>query len=161
VKSKGFSHVDEAGRARMVDVSAKPRVRRTASAAGTIHLAPETVQRIRENLIRKGDVLAVARVAGITAAKRTADLIPLCHNIAIDQVEVDFTVQDHSIEIRCRAVCTDKTGIEMEALTGVAVAALTIYDMCKAVDDGMQIGEIRLLEKTKENAEGGGDAARL
>jgi cyclic pyranopterin phosphate synthase len=161
VKSRSLSHVDEAGRARMVDVSAKPRVRRTATAAGRIRLAPQTVQRIRENLIQKGDVLAVARVAGITAAKRTAELIPLCHNIAIDQVEVDFSVQDHWIDIRCRAVCTDKTGIEMEALTGVAVAALTIYDMCKAVDQSMRIGEIRLVEKTKENLEGASDAAEL
>jgi cyclic pyranopterin phosphate synthase len=151
-KSEGLSHVDEAGRARMVDVSGKPRVRRTASAAATIHLAAQTVRLIRENLIQKGDVLAVARVAGIAGAKRASELIPLCHNIAIDQVEVDFTVGETAIDIRCRAVCTDKTGIEMEALTGAAVAALTIYDMCKAVDRGMVIGELRLLEKTKEEA---------
>lgn len=136
----------------MVDVSAKPRVRRSALAEGTIHLAPQTVRRIRENLIQKGDVLAVARVAGISAAKRTSEIIPLCHNIAIDQVEVDFTVLDQAIGIRCRAVCTDKTGIEMEALTGVAVAALTIYDMCKAVDKDMRVDEIRLVKKTKSDA---------
>lgn len=146
-----LSHVDESGRARMVDVSGKPRVRRTATAAATIALAPRTVQLVRENLIQKGDVLAVARVAGIAAAKRASELIPLCHNIAIDHVEVGFTLQEAAIDIRCRAVCTDKTGIEMEVLTGAAVAALSIYDMCKAVDRGMVIGELRLLEKTKDS----------
>jgi len=155
-KASRLSHVDESGRARMVDVSGKTPVRRTASAAATIRLDPQTVRQIRENLIRKGDVLAVARVAGISAAKRTAELIPLCHNIAIDQVQVDFTVLDEAIEIRCQAVCTDKTGIEMEALTGAAVAALTIYDMCKAVDHGMLIGDLRLLEKTKADPPEGG-----
>jgi len=144
-----LSHVDEQGRARMVDVSGKARVRRTARASGTITLAPETLRLVRENLVEKGDVLAVARVAGIAAAKRTAELIPLCHNIAIDQLSVDFRFADASIQIESRAVCTDKTGIEMEALTAVSVAALTIYDMCKAVDKGMRIGEIRLVEKTK------------
>jgi cyclic pyranopterin phosphate synthase len=145
-----LSHVDDQGRARMVDVSGKGRVRRTARAAGTITMAPETLRLIRENLIEKGDVLAVARVAGISAAKRTAELIPLCHNIAIDQVGVEFRIGEDRVEIESRAVCTDKTGIEMEALTAVSVAALTIYDMCKAADKGMRIGEIRLLEKTKE-----------
>ena len=145
-----LSHVDDQGRARMVDVSAKPRVRRTARAVGRIALAAETLRLLQENLIEKGDVLAVARVAGIAAAKRTAELVPLCHNIAIDQVSVDFRFEEGGIEIESRAVCTDKTGIEMEALTAVSVAALTIYDMCKAVDRGMRIEDIRLLEKTKE-----------
>jgi cyclic pyranopterin phosphate synthase len=149
-----LTHVDEEGRARMVDVSAKERVRRTARASGRIELAPETLRLIRENLIEKGDVLAVARVAGIAAAKRTAELIPLCHNIAIDHVGVEFRLRDGWVDIESRAVCTDKTGIEMEALTAVGVAALTIYDMCKAVDKGMRIGDIRLLEKTKEPLEG-------
>jgi cyclic pyranopterin phosphate synthase len=146
----GFSHLDDSGKARMVDVSAKPRVRRTARAAGRIFLSPETVGRIRENLIEKGDVLAAARIAGIAGAKRTAQLIPLCHNIAIDWIDVQFELERDSIRITGTAVCTDRTGIEMEALTAVSVAALTIYDMCKAVDSGMSIGEVRLLEKSKE-----------
>jgi len=154
-----LSHVDEAGRARMVDVSGKPRVRRTATATATIRLAADTARLVRQNLIQKGDVLAVARVAGIAAAKRTTDFIPLCHNIAIDHVQVDFEVREEAIDIRCRAVCTDKTGIEMEALTGAAVAALTIYDMCKAVDRGMGIDDLRLLEKTKEPLPGVDDAS--
>jgi len=155
-KDKRFTHVDESGKARMVDVSAKPRVRRTARAAGKISLLTDTVRRIRENLIDKGDVLATARIAGIAAAKRTTELIPLCHNIAIDWVDLEFELQEAAVQIRGIAVCTDKTGIEMEALTAVSVAALTIYDMCKAVDSGMRIGEIRLLEKTKEAPGGPG-----
>ena len=147
-----FTHVDDSGKARMVDVSAKPKVRRTARAEGRIFLRPETLERIRENLIDKGDVLAAAKLAGIAGAKRTAQLIPLCHNIAIDWVDVQFELQQDSIRITAMAVCTDKTGIEMEALTAVSVAALTIYDMCKAVDDDMSIGDIRLLEKVKEDA---------
>jgi len=157
-KDKQFSHVDESGKARMVDVSAKPRVRRTARAAGKIFLSTDTVRRIRENLIAKGDVLATAKIAGIAAAKRTTDLIPLCHNIAVDWIDLEFELQEAAIEIRGTAVCTDKTGIEMEALTAVSVAALAIYDMCKAVDSGMRIGEIRLLEKTKEALGGPGSA---
>ena len=149
-EKKGFSHLDDSGKARMVDVSAKPRVRRTARAAGRIFLSPETVRRIRENLIEKGDVLAAARIAGIAGAKRTAELIPLCHNIAIDWVDVQFELEQDSVRITGTAVCTDRTGIEMEAVTAVSVAALTIYDMCKAVDSGMSIGEVRLLEKSKE-----------
>jgi cyclic pyranopterin phosphate synthase len=145
-----LSHVDGAGRAHMVDVSAKPRVRRTARAAGRISLASHTVGLIRDNQVEKGDVLAAARIAGIAAAKRTAELIPLCHNLAIDQVEVDLRLEEGGVAIESRAVCTDRTGIEMEALTAVAVAALTVYDMCKAVDRSMSIGEIRLLEKTKQ-----------
>jgi cyclic pyranopterin phosphate synthase len=147
---KKLSHLDEAGKARMVDVSAKPPVRRTARAAGSIFLSKDTLDKIRKNLIEKGDVLATARIAAIAAAKRTSDLIPLCHNIAIDWLDVQFKLQPESIRIHSTAVCTDKTGIEMEALTAVSVAALTIYDMCKAVDKDMRIGEIRLLEKTKE-----------
>jgi cyclic pyranopterin phosphate synthase len=155
-EGKGLSHVDESGAAHMVDVSDKARVRRTAAAAATIRLAASTVALIRQNLIQKGDVLAVARVAGITAAKRTAELIPLCHGITVDHVQVDFSVAEASIDIRGRAVCTDRTGIEMEALTGAAVAALTIYDMCKAVDAGMRIEALHLVEKSK--GESGGAA---
>ena len=148
----GFTHVDSEGRARMVDVSQKPKVRRTAEAFGRILLNPRTLKLIHENQIQKGDVLTVAKIAGIAGAKRTADLIPLCHNIEIDQVDLDLTLTDRSVDIRSRAVCTDKTGIEMEALTAVSVAALTIYDMCKAVDKDMCITDIRLMEKTKEAA---------
>jgi cyclic pyranopterin phosphate synthase len=144
-----LSHLDAEGRATMVDVSLKPRVRRTARAAGSILMQPDTVRRIRDKLLEKGDALAVARVAGIAAAKRTADLVPLCHNIRIDQVTVDFALGDEGVDIEASTVCTEATGIEMEALTAVAVAALTLYDMCKAVDKGMRITDIRLLEKTK------------
>ncbi len=145
-----FSHLDEEGRAVMVDVSHKPKVRREATAFGRVYLRPETIQLIRKSLIKKGDVLTVARIAAISGAKRTADLIPLCHNITIDQVDIDFTVAEEAVEIRSYAVCTDKTGIEMEALTAVSIAALTIYDMCKAVDRSIKISDIRLLEKTKD-----------
>ena len=145
-----FSHLDEQGRAMIVDVSAKPSVKRTAAAGGRISLSSETVRLIRENLVKKGDVLAAARIAAISGAKRTSELIPLCHNIAIDHLEVNFTLREDGVEITSRAVCTDKTGIEMEALTAVAVAALTIYDMCKAVDTSMCISGIKLLEKRKE-----------
>ena len=155
-RNEGFSHLDDSGKARMVDVSAKARVRRTARAAGRIFLSAETVRRIRENTIQKGDVLAAARIAGIAGAKRTAQLIPLCHNIAVDWVDVQLEIEQESILITGTAVCTDKTGIEMEALTAVTVAALTIHDMCKAVDRGMSIGEIRLLEKSKEAVNGRG-----
>jgi cyclic pyranopterin phosphate synthase len=147
-----LTHLDAVGRASMVDVSGKPRVRRTARAAGEILMEAQTLRLIRENMLNKGDALAVARVAGISAAKRTSDLIPLCHNIRIDQVTVDFTLEADRIRIESSAVCTESTGIEMEALTAVSVAALALYDMCKAVDKNMRIGEIRLLEKTKEPA---------
>ena len=145
-----LTHVDEAGKARMVDVSAKPRVRRRAVARGRITLAAATVALVRDNALAKGDVLAVARVAGIMAAKRTSELIPLCHNVEIEHVDVALDVRDDGVEIEATSLCTDKTGIEMEALTAVSVAALTIWDMCKAVDKGMRIGDIVLVEKTKE-----------
>jgi cyclic pyranopterin phosphate synthase len=148
--SPALSHVDGSGKARMVDVSAKPRVRRSATASGRIDLAPATLELIAKNAMAKGDVLATARIAGIMAAKRTAELIPLCHNIEIEHVHIELEPDSSGIAIRARAVCTDKTGIEMEALTAVSVAALTIYDMCKAVDKGMRIGSICLEEKTKE-----------
>ncbi len=145
-----FSHLDKDGNAVMVDVSGKPMVRRTALAEGKIFMSPETIKLIKEKLIKKGDVLTVAKIAGITAGKKTSDLIPLCHNISIDQINVNMEIKEKSILITAVSVCTDKTGIEMEALTAVSVAALTIYDMCKAVDKKMQIGDIKLLEKTKE-----------
>jgi cyclic pyranopterin monophosphate synthase len=145
----GLSHLDEQGAARMVDVSAKARVRRTARAAGKIVMQAETLRLLREGLLKKGDAFAAARIAGIAAAKRTAELIPLCHNIRIDQVGVDLSLQEDGVLIEASAVCTESTGIEMEALTAVAVAALTLYDMCKAVDRGMRISDIHLVEKTK------------
>ncbi len=147
-----FSHLDAEGRAVMVDVSAKPRVRRTAAAAGTVVMRPETLRMIEGKLLQKGDALAVARVAGIAAAKRTSELVPLCHNIRIDHVTVDLALSADGVHITSRAVCTESTGIEMEALTAVSVAALTLYDMCKAADKAMQITGIRLLEKTKGDA---------
>lgn len=149
-ESDRLTHVDESGKARMVDVSAKPRVRRTAKAEGFIVLAPETLRLVRENALAKGDVLAAARIAGIQGAKRASSLIPLCHNIEIEHVGVLLEPLEDRIRIEASAVCTDKTGIEMEALTAVSVAALTVYDMCKAVDKRMRIEGIRLLEKTKE-----------
>ena len=145
-----FTHFDKNGKAKMVDVSHKPKVRRTASAIGKIYLQKETIKMIKENEIKKGDVLTVAKIAAISGAKRTTELIPLCHNISIDNIEVNFTIQEDCIDIKSKAICTDKTGIEMEALTAVSIATLTIYDMCKAVDKTMIISEIRLLEKTKE-----------
>jgi len=144
-----LTHLDNKGAARMVDVSAKPLSKRKARATAGIRLAPATVALVRAGLIKKGDVLAVARVAGIAAAKKTSDLIPLCHGIRLDHVAVNFTLQADGIDVETAAVGTDRTGIEMEALTAACVAALTIYDMCKAVDKNMSIGGIRLLEKSK------------
>lgn len=151
-----FSHLDAEGRAMMVDVSAKPRVRRTAAATGTVLMRPQTLRMINEKALQKGDVLAVARVAGIAAAKRTSELIPLCHNIRIDHVSVDLALRADAVVITSRAVCTESTGIEMEALTAVSIAALTLYDMCKAVDKEMAITDIRLTDKTKETPAGEG-----
>lgn len=148
--NEGLTHVDDAGKAAMVNVSGKTVVRRTATATGTIRLAPETVRLVRENQVAKGDVLTVAKIAGIMGAKETSRLIPLCHPIEIEHVDVQLALTETGVDIRAQSVCTDKTGIEMEALTAVSVAALTIYDMCKAVDKSMVIGPISLEEKTKE-----------
>lgn len=148
-----LTHVDENGAARMVDVSRKKPLKRTARSRGRIFLAAETIALIKENAIAKGDVLATARIAGIMGAKRAADLIPLCHNIEIEHVAVDLRLVDDGVEIEATTVCTDKTGIEMEALTAVSIAALTIWDMCKAVDKTMRIGDIILIEKKKEEIE--------
>ncbi|MBU4198723.1 MAG: cyclic pyranopterin monophosphate synthase MoaC [Verrucomicrobia bacterium] len=145
-----LSHLNKRGAARMIDVSRKAKVRRTARAQGKIQLQGATIRLIRAGLLKKGDALAVARIAGIGAAKKTWELVPLCHNIGIERVGVDFHIVEDGIEIKSVAVCTDKTGIEMEALTAVAVAALTLYDMCKGVDRNMKIEEIRLLGKTKD-----------
>ena len=145
-----FSHLDAEGTARMVDVGAKPVQRRIAVAAGFVACAPATVLALRDRALPKGDVLTVARIAAIQAAKRTDELIPLCHSLPLDKVDVDFEVRDDGVAIRATASTSAKTGIEMEALTAVSVAALTIYDMCKAVDKAMVIGDIRVIEKIKE-----------
>jgi cyclic pyranopterin phosphate synthase len=147
--NEGFTHLDETGAARMVDVSAKPVQRREAMAAGFITLAPDTLARIAADEIAKGNVLATARIAAIQATKKTSELIPLCHPLPLSAVEVAFEPEATGIRIRCTARTTAQTGVEMEALTGVAAAALTIYDMCKAIDKTMAIGEITLLSKTK------------
>ena len=145
-----LSHLDESGAMRMVDVSAKPVVRRTAVATGTIRINRKTLGLLRNGLLKKGDALACARVAGIMAAKKTAELIPLCHQLPLCEVRVDFEPGDGGITITAVALCTDRTGVEMEALTAVSIAALTIYDMCKASDKAMLIEGIRLVEKRKE-----------
>ncbi len=144
-----LTHLDERGRARMVDVSSKERTVREAVAAGRVRMAPETLARIRAGSLEKGDVLAVARVAGIQAAKRTPDLVPLCHPVALTSVRVGFETDEEAGELGITAVAraADRTGVEMEALAAVLGAALCVYDMCKAVDREMVIGDVRLLEK--------------
>ena len=150
-----LTHIDSSGKAAMVDVSGKPRVRRTAKARCSVLMAPATIELVKANGMAKGDVLATARIAGILAGKKTSDLIPLCHNIEIDKVAVDFAVLEDRIIIESMAICTDKTGIEMEALMAASVAALTIWDMCKAVDKNMSVDGLTLIEKTKETADAG------
>jgi cyclic pyranopterin phosphate synthase len=145
-----LTHIDGDGKARMVDVSAKKVVRRTAVAAGRVRMQKETARLLQEGLLKKGDALACARIAGIAGAKRTSELIPLCHNLSTDHVSVDLEVGESSVEITASAVCTGKTGVEMEALTAVSVAALAVYDMCKAVDKEMIIEDVHLVEKKKE-----------
>ncbi len=144
-----LSHIDDEGRAHMVDVGSKPETERMAVAKGEVHLKPETLSLIRSGLMKKGDVLTVAQIAGIQAAKRTAELIPLCHPIPIHQVQVDLQIRDDlpGVEITARLKSSGKTGIEMEALTAVAVAALTVYDMVKAVEKTARIQNILLVEK--------------
>ncbi|NOY64169.1 MAG: cyclic pyranopterin monophosphate synthase MoaC [Nitrospirae bacterium] len=144
-----FTHIDEQGKARMVDVSGKPLTEREAIASGRVKMKPETLKLIIENKIAKGEVFQVARIAGIMAAKKTSQLIPLCHPLGITSIKVDFNVIDdeNAVEIVSRVKTIGQTGVEMEALTATAVAALTIYDMCKAVDREMVITEVMLLEK--------------
>jgi cyclic pyranopterin phosphate synthase len=146
-----LSHVDASGKACMVDVGGKKEQLRTAVASGFIRLGPETLKLIRENQMKKGDVLTVAQIAGIQAAKKTSELIPLCHPLAITKIDVVTELQDQGVKVTAEARCTGPTGVEMEALTAVSVALLTIYDMCKAVDKEMTLGEIRLIEKRKED----------
>ena len=147
---KRLTHIAADGRAQMVDVSAKPLSARSAVAEGRIALAKDTVALIRKNEIAKGDVIATARLAGIQAAKRTAHLIPLCHTIPLSEVKIEIELSKMGATITCTARTVAQTGVEMEALTGVSVALLTIYDMCKAVDKEMEIGDVRLVKKTKQ-----------
>ena len=143
-----LSHLDETGAVRMVDVGGKPAQRRRARASALVRMAPETAARLSE--LPKGDALAAARIAGIMAAKQTSELIPLCHPLPLTHVQVDLEVRDAGVEITASAETTAQTGVEMEALVAATVAALTVYDMAKGVDSGMEIGQVRLLEKVKE-----------
>ena len=145
-----LTHFNEQGRAHMVDVTAKAVTHRVAVAAGEIRMAPETLRKVREGTMKKGDVLAVAQVAGIQAAKHNWELIPMCHPLPLTGIDITFSLSDEPcmVEIRATVTCTGVTGVEMEALAAVSVAALTIYDMCKAVQKDMRITDIRLLEKS-------------
>ncbi len=152
--ASALSHVDTAGRPRMVDVSAKPATEREAVAEGRVLMQAETLRLIRDQALKKGDALVTARIAGIMAAKRTHELVPLCHPLPITHVDVELRLSEEApegfggaIEIRARVRCSAATGVEMEALTAVSVAALTVYDMAKAVDRGMRLSDIRLREK--------------
>lgn len=144
----GLTHLDENGAARMVDVGAKAETRREAVATGRIAMSAEAAAAIRDGLVRKGDVLSVARVAGIMAAKRTSDLIPLCHPLALTKIGLDLVPDDSGVTATATVALTGRTGVEMEALTAVSVALLTVYDMAKALDKTMTIGDIRLASKT-------------
>ena len=148
-----LTHIGDDGSARMVDVSAKPIILREALAAGRITLRRETIELISENKIAKGNVFATARIAGVQAAKKTPELIPLCHGLNLSHVDIDIASDESGVEVKCTARTAAQTGVEMEALTGVAVALLTIYDMCKAVDKEMQITDVRLVSKTKREAQ--------
>lgn len=145
--SKSLTHIDSHGNARMVDVGAKAETQRVAIASGRITMTAQALAAIRAGDAPKGDVLGTARIAGIMAAKRTADLIPMCHPLIIDAVNVDFTFEDDAVRATATASLTGKTGVEMEAITAISIALLTIYDMAKALDKGMVIGDIRLVEK--------------
>lgn len=149
VNPKKLTHFDQSGQAHMVDVGDKASTKRIAIASGTINMLPATLKLIQQGDAKKGDVLGVARIAAIQASKKTADLIPLCHPIALTKVSVTFEVNDSTTSITCTTTCetTGQTGVEMEALTAVSVGLLTIYDMCKAADHGMTISNIKLLEK--------------
>ena len=142
-----LTHLDETGAARMVDVGGKAETRRSATASGRISMSPDTLAAVRDGSGPKGDVLAAARIAGIMAAKKTGELIPLCHPLALDAVTVDFAFKD-GIEVTAQASLSGKTGVEMEALTAASIALLTIYDMAKALEKGMVIEQVRLIEKT-------------
>ena len=148
-----LSHLDERGRARMVDVGGKPESERTAAAEGVVRMSREAFDLVAAQAVEKGDVLAVAEVAGTMAAKRTGDLIPLCHPLPLSHVEVRIEVGEDAVEIVTVAETTAQTGVEMEALVAATIAALTVYDMAKAIDSSMELSEVRLVEKTKEPVE--------
>jgi cyclic pyranopterin phosphate synthase len=148
VPDRGLTHLDPLGRARMVDVTPKEASHRRAMARCKVYMAAETTSMLARGAVPKGDVLAVARVAGIQAAKKTPDLIPLCHPLLVGSVFVNFTIEDDSVTVEAQVETVDRTGVEMEAMTAASVAALTIYDMCKSFDRGMTIGELALWEKT-------------
>ena len=143
-----FSHLDSQGKATMIDVSSKNIIKRTAIAYGKIILNSNTIQLLKDNMLKKGDALSVAKIAGIMAAKKTDDLIPLCHGLNLEHVDIEFEVVEDGVEIKSFVTTSGKTGVEMEALTAVSLAALTIYDMCKSVDREMGIRELCLLEKS-------------
>jgi len=143
-----LSHIDENGKAQMVDVGNKEDTKRSATASGKVFMSVETIEALKKQELQKGDVLGVARVAGIQAAKKTSDLIPLCHPLAVNFASVDFRIKESHVEIEATVKTSGKTGVEMEALTACSVTALTIYDMCKAMDKSVTIEEIKLLEKT-------------
>ena len=147
---KSFSHLDKNGRAKMVDVGHKPAQQRIAVAEGFVRCLPKTISALRAKKLPKGDVFTVAKIAAIQAAKRTDELIPLCHSLPLDAVEVNFSLKKNLVHITAEARTTAKTGVEMEALTAVSVAALTIYDMCKAVDKSMSFEGVRLVSKIKK-----------
>jgi cyclic pyranopterin phosphate synthase len=155
-----FTHFDKSGRPKMIDVSEKSATHRVALAEGSIHMKKETLDLMIKGGLKKGDVLFTAQLAAIMAAKRTSEIIPMCHNIALDGVEIDFEIDKDKnlVNIKAMVSTTGKTGVEMEALTAVAVCALTIYDMCKAVDKEMVIGDIRLLKKTGGKSDYGKDS---
>jgi len=148
---KRLTHIGTDGRAQMVNVSAKPTSNRKAVASGKIQVQRKTIELITKDQIAKGNVFATARIAGIQAAKQTAQLIPLCHTLPLGEVKIDIVTSDEGAEVKCTAQTIAQTGVEMEALVGVTVALLTIYDMCKAVDKEMQISDVRLLSKTKHD----------
>ena len=150
---ENFSHVDNQGKANMVDVGNKKIQKRRARATGTVLLAKETLNLIKENRNKKGDVLTVAQIAGIQAAKQTASLIPLCHPLTLDKIDVKMEITGQGVTVNSEVCCIGRTGVEMEALAAVSISLLTVYDMCKAVDKNMQIGEIKLLEKVKEDVQ--------
>jgi len=150
---KRLTHISSDGSAQMVDVSGKPLSRRRAVAGGDIRLQPETLDLIAKDQIAKGNVFATARIAGIQAAKQTAHLIPLCHTLPLSEVKIDIVTSNEGAAVKCTAQTIAQTGVEMEALVGVTVALLTIYDMCKAVDKSMEISAVRLTEKTKQTAD--------
>ncbi len=143
-----LTHIDENGKAQMVDVGNKEDTKRSATASGKVSMSSETIEALKKQELQKGDVLGVARVAGIQAAKKTSDLIPLCHPLAVNFASVNFRIQESHVEIEATVKTSGKTGVEMEALTACSVTALTIYDMCKAMDKSITIDEIKLLEKT-------------